>query len=84
MIPEDILLVLILVLIVVVPFVVLAALGTRIARKQARLVQPETHGDDGGRPTDARGYPTMLPKSMAEYGPYEAALERFFAGKAED
>ena len=84
MIPADILLVLILVLILVVPFAVLARLGARIAAKRARLVEPETQGDDGGWPIDARGYPTMLPKSMADYGPYEAALERFFAGKAED
>ena len=38
MIPADILLALILVLILVVPFVVLAGLGERIAKRRARLV----------------------------------------------
>ncbi len=39
MIPEDILTALILVLIVVVPFAVLAGLGARIAAKRQRLVE---------------------------------------------
>ncbi len=45
MIPADILLVLILVLLLVVPFVVLAGLGARIAAKRARLVEPRYPGD---------------------------------------
>ena len=53
MIPEDILLALILLLIVVVPFAVLAGLGARIAQRRQRLVEPETHGDQGGWPIPA-------------------------------
>ncbi len=45
----------------------------------AEPVEPETHGDDGGWPVDASGYPTMLPKTMGQHEAYENALDRFFA-----
>lgn len=85
--PDDLLqIILFMVLVVIVVLAVLAGLGARIAAKRAaertraRLVEPD-HGDQGGWPIDAAGYPTMLPKSLPEYGPYEAALNRFFARK---
>ena len=50
MIPLDILLPLILLAIVIVPVVVLAGLGAKIARRRGRPVEPEAQGDGGGRP----------------------------------
>ena len=62
MIPEDILLALILLLIVVVPFVALVGLGAWIAAKRAELVERKTHGGDGGRPEpQPRGRGPELP-----------------------
>ena len=49
-IPADILLALFVVLIVAAAWAVLAGAGAKIAQRRQRLVEPETHGDDGGRP----------------------------------
>ena len=56
MIPADILILLFLVLAAAAAWAVLAGLGAKIAAKRARLVnpEPETYGDDGGRPHDLR------------------------------
>ena len=64
----DILTVLIVLLILVVPAVVLAGLGARIAAKRARLLEPETHGDDGGWPPNL---PDLLKRRAGDMGPID-------------
>lgn len=56
----------------------------RAAHARTRATVEDDSGNGGGWPVDASGYPTILPKTMAEYGPYDAALDRFFARRAGD
>ena len=84
MIPADILLALFVVLVVAAAWTVLAGLGAKIAQRRQALLEPETHGDMGGWPVNDLGYPTMFPTNLAEYGPYEAALNRYFAKRGDD
>ena len=52
-IPANILLAVFVVLVVAAALAVLAGLGARIAQRRQRLVEPETHGDQGGMPMPA-------------------------------